>query len=274
MSGTAAESRGSRLRVVADGVGTIDKSADRPVFKQIADELRQQIATGAIAQGERIPSETQLMERYGVARMTVRQALATLKAEGILIAEHGRGVFVRATPVVRRVASDRFSRRHREAGSAAFIAEAQGIGAPSVDELEVGHENATSGLREALGLPARSKVLARRRRYLIDGHPVELAESYVPSAIARGTQIEERHTGPGGIYARLEELGHELSEFMEEVGARMPTPEERRRLRLPEGTPVLTVRRIAFDTNGTPVELTDTVKAAPSYVLEYRFPAR
>lgn len=274
MSGAAAESRGSRLRVVADGISAIDKSADRPVFKQIADDLREQIATGAIAQGERIPSETQLMERYNVARMTVRQALATLKAEGLLIAEHGRGVFVRATPVVRRVASDRFSRRHREAGSAAFIAEAQGIGAPSVDELEVGHENATPGLREAFGLPARSKVLARRRRYLIDGHPVELAESYVPSSIARGTQIEERHTGPGGIYARLEELGHELSEFMEEVAARMPTPEERRRLRLPEGTPVLTVRRIAFDTNGAAVELTDTVKAAPSYVLEYRFPAR
>src|SRR6478752_7442993 len=45
------------------------------------------------------------------------------------------------------------------------------------------------------------------------------------------------------------------------------------RLRLPAGTPVLTVRRIAFDTKGLPVELTDTVKAAPSYVLEYRFPA-
>jgi GntR family transcriptional regulator len=42
---------------------------------------------------------------------------------------------------------------------------------------------------------------------------------------------------------------------------------------LPTGTPVLTVRRIAYDRNGTAVELTDTVKAAPSYVLEYRFPA-
>jgi GntR family transcriptional regulator len=65
-----------------------------------------------------------------------------------------------------------------------------------------------------------------------------------------------------------------LDEFTEEVAARMPTPEERQRLLLPEGTPVLTVRRIAFDTEGTPVEMTDTVKAAPSYVLEYRFPAR
>lgn len=261
-----------RLRTV-DGLSLVDKTADRPVFKQIADELRAQISSGAWAPGERIPSESQLMERYGVARMTVRQALGALKAEGLLLAEHGRGVFVRARPVVRRVASDRFARRQREAGQAAFIAEAEGVGAPSVDELEVGYEVASAEVRDALGLPGRAKVLARRRRYLLDDHPVELAQSYVPASLAKGTAIEVRHTGPGGIYARLEESGHALAEFTEEVAARMPTPEERTRLRLPEGTPVLTVRRIAFDTKGVRVEMTDTVKAAPSYVLEYRFPA-
>jgi len=261
-----------RLRSV-EPVGVVDKTADRPVFRQIADDLRGQIAAGSLSPGEKIPSESQLMARYGVARMTVRQALGALKAEGLVLAEHGRGVFVRALPVVRRVASDRFARQHREAGQAAFIAEAQGVAAPSVDELEVGYEGAGVEVREALGLTARSKVLARRRRYLLDGQPVELAESYIPAAFARGTTIEERHTGPGGIYARLEETGHTLAEFTEEVGARMPTPVERVRLRLPEGTPVLTVRRIAFDIKGVRVELTDTVKAAPSYVLVYRFPA-
>jgi GntR family transcriptional regulator len=53
----------------------------------------------------------------------------------------------------------------------------------------------------------------------------------------------------------------------------MPTPKERRRLSLPEGTPVITVMRVAYDVDGRPVEMTDTVKSAPSYVLEYSFPA-
>ncbi len=268
----AGKTRAERRLHAVDAV-SVDKTADRPVFKQIADDLRSQINVGTLAPGDRLPSESQLMERYGVARMTVRQSMSGLKAEGLVVAEHGRGVFVRGRPVVRRVASDRFARRHRESGQAAFIAEAEGVGAPSVDELEVGHEVAAPEVRECLGLTSRAKVLARRRRYLIDGQPVELAASYVPSALAKGTPIEERHTGPGGIYARLEELGHTLAEFTEEVGARMPTPEERRRLRLPDGTPVLTVRRIAFDTKGNRVEMTDTLKAAPSYLLEYRFPA-
>lgn len=265
---------GARRRLLAvDGLTVVDKTSDRPVFKQIADDLRRQIADEVYESGARLPSESQLMTQYGVARMTVRQALSALRAEGLAVAEHGRGVFVRARPVVRRVASDRFARRHREAGQAAFIAEAQAVGAPGVDELEVGYEVASPEVRRCLDLPARARVLARRRRYLIDGQPVELAASYVPSKMAKGTAIEGRHTGPGGIYARLEESGHELAEFTEEVGARMPTPEERQRLQLPDGTPVLTVRRVAYDVAGVRVEMTDTVKAAPSYLLEYRFPA-
>jgi GntR family transcriptional regulator len=254
-------------------VTPVDKSSDRPAFKQIADDLRRQIEAGMLSAGDRVPSESQLMATYGVARMTVRQALALLKAEGLLLAEHGRGVFVRSKPVVRRVASDRFARRHRDRGQAAFIAEAESVGAPSVDQLEVGTEKPAPEVRECLQLSRRDRVVARRRRYLLDGQPVELASSYVPATLAKGTLIEERHTGPGGIYARLEEAGHVLAEFTEEVAARMPTPDERQRLLLPEGTPVLTVRRIAFDHNGRPVEMTDTVKAAPSYILEYRFPA-
>src|SRR5689334_13731287 len=119
-------------------LGQVDKASDTPAFKQIAEQLRASVAAGRLAPGDKVPSESQLMEHFGVARMTVRQALADLRAEGLLVAEHGRGVFVRERPVVRRLASDRFARRHREEGQAAFLAEAEGVGVPSVDQLEVG----------------------------------------------------------------------------------------------------------------------------------------
>ena len=181
---------------------------------------------------------------------------------------------MREAPKVRRIASDRFARRHRKGGKAAFIAEAEGLGSPAVDEIEVAKGPASEDISRLASDSRRvPKLWARERRYLMDGHPVELASSYVPLDLAEGTPIEATDTGPGGIYARIEEQGHTLAEFTEEVAARMPTPEERRRLRLPAGTPVLTVRRVAYDTDGRPVEMTDTVKAAPSYVLEYRFPA-
>lgn len=205
--------------------------------------------------------------------MTVRQAVAELKAEGLVIAEHGRGVFVRNRPTVRRLASDRFARRHREAGKAAFLAETESLGTPGVDQLEVGQVMAGERVAQRLKVRKTAKVVRRDRRYLIDEVPVELATTYVPLTIARGTLITSQDTGPGGVYARIEEAGIQLGSFTEEVGARMPTPEERRRLSLPEGTPVITVTRVAYDVERRPVEMTDTVKSAPSYVLEYSFPA-
>ncbi|MFE1781405.1 UTRA domain-containing protein, partial [Streptomyces sp. NPDC059506] len=103
--------------------------------------------------------------------------------------------------------------------------------------------------------------------------PVEFAVSYLPLDIARGTPIAEPNPGPGGIYARLEELGHRLDHFDEEIRARMPSPDEVKTLRLAAGVPVIHLIRTAHDTAGRAVEVCDTVMAADAYVLAYRLPA-
>lgn len=257
-------------------LGTLDRHNDRPPYRQIADHLRAAIDAGELRAGDRLPSEAVLTEHYHVARMTVRQAIQELRTEGRVVAEHGRGVFVRQPAPVRRLASDRFLRRHREAGQAAFLVEAAKTGAdPSVDQIEVTIGRAPVDVQERLHLEdGADDVVVRSRRYLADGRPMEVAVSFLPRSIAEGTAITEVNTGPGGIYARLEEAGHELDHFVEEVTARMPTADERRRLELASGAPVLVVVRTAYDTAGLPVEVCDTVKAAPAYVLEYDIPAR
>jgi GntR family transcriptional regulator len=251
----------------------LDPTSDRAVFRQIADHLRRAIASGRVAEGDQLPSETQLGEHYGVSRMTARHALDVLLSEGLIVKEHGRGVFVRRRPRVRRLGSDRFARRHREEGKAAFIAEVEGAGArPTVDEITVAEEAPTDDASALLGLDVGERVIVRRRRYLIDGHPVEFATSYIPASIARGTTIAEPDTGPGGIYRRLEELGHRLDHYDEEIRARMPAPDEARRLLLAPGVPVFHLVRTAWDADGRAVEVCDTVMSAASYVLDYRLP--
>src|SRR6266480_8097825 len=116
----------------------IDPASDRAVYKQIADHLREAIGRGRLKEGDQLPSEAQLMGYYGVARMTIRSALRLLEAEGLITAEHGRGVYVRARPPVRRLASDRFAQRHRKEGKAAFVIESEQTGAAaSVDMIRV-----------------------------------------------------------------------------------------------------------------------------------------
>jgi len=99
---------------------------------------------------------------------------------------------------------------------------------------------------------------------------VETAISYIPLDIAHGTPITELNPGPGGIYARLEELGHRLDHFEEEVRARMPAPDEAKALLLSHGVPVLHLVRTAYDTGDRAVEICDTVMASDAYVLSYR----
>ncbi|MGO9080191.1 MAG: GntR family transcriptional regulator [Streptosporangiaceae bacterium] len=253
---------------------TVDPGSDRPVYKQIADHLRAAIATGGLAEGDQLPSEAQLMSHYGVARMTARNALRLLLDEGLVIAEHGRGVYVRARPPVRRLASDRFAQRHRKEGKAAFIVEAGQVAAtPAVDMIKVTRGPAPAEVSDRLKTAEGEKVVIRSRRYLLDGRPVETAVSYIPADLADGTPITDPNPGPGGIYARLEEQGHTLDRFTEDVAARMPTPDEARLLALPPGVPVFRLVRTAYDIEGRAVEVCDTIMAADAYLLSYELPA-
>lgn len=77
----------------------IDRADDKPPYRQIASILREGIVSNQLPARKRLPSEAELIEHFGVARMTVRQAIYELRSEGLVISQHGRGVFVRPTPL-------------------------------------------------------------------------------------------------------------------------------------------------------------------------------
>jgi GntR family transcriptional regulator len=184
-------------------------------------------------------------------------------------------VYVRTQPPVRRLASDRFARRHRKEGRAAFLAESEAMSAtPGVDMLKVTEARPPAEVAERLGLSGKDKTVVRSRRYLLDGKPVETAVSYIPSDLARGTPIAEPNPGPGGIYARIEDQGHVLERFTEEVTARMPSPDEAKVLAMSPGVPVFRLIRTAYAMDGRAVEVCDTIMAADAYLLAYELPAQ
>jgi DNA-binding transcriptional regulator YhcF (GntR family) len=75
--------------------GMIDPSADRAVFRQLADLLRDQIESGDLGPGEALPSELRLAQEHGISRTTVRQAIGQLRTEGLVTVDRPRGTFVR-----------------------------------------------------------------------------------------------------------------------------------------------------------------------------------
>ncbi|MCA6091627.1 GntR family transcriptional regulator [Streptomyces sp. SCA3-4] len=242
---------------------------------QIADDLAEQIRVGVLAPGAQVPSESDIMSRYGVSQGTVRKAVAELRTAGLVETHHGRGSYVRRLPPVHRKSSDRFRRSHRRGGKAAYMVEAQQAGRePSVHVLYVGPTDAPADIAERMRLATGETVLARRRRYFSDGTPTEEAVSYLPWQVAEAIpEMLSDNPGDGGIYARLEEHGHTLVEFVESVRARPATKQEAVALSLSPGSPVIHLIREAVTDRGRVVEVCDTVMAADRFVLEYRIAA-
>jgi hypothetical protein len=125
---------------------------------------------------------------------------------------------------------------------------------------------------DCAGLDQHAEVVARDRLMLADDRPVQIAVSRLPGDLARGTPIEQEDTRPGGIYARLDDLGHGPTHFTVIVSARMPGPEESPALALSGGTPVLLITQVAYDSNDRPFEVNDMVLAADHYELVYEVP--
>jgi len=71
-----------------------------PAYQQIADAIRSQIADGTYKAAAKLPSEPELMHRFEVSRIVVRQALDVLRRDGAIVTHQGRGSFVAATPTV------------------------------------------------------------------------------------------------------------------------------------------------------------------------------
>jgi GntR family transcriptional regulator len=262
--------------------GVVDPQADRPVYKQIADQLRAAIMTGVLGPGEQVPSEHELVSEYGVARGTARQAIMLLRNEGLIEAIHGLGSFVRAPEPIERLRPDRLSRGWefgRDPDDPPIDDELHGpiggpMGAPpeelmmSFDTRQLGKARAPADVAALLGLPEGAAVLVRRWETLFEHSVRAIVSAYVPWAIATAAGLQDVETGPA-VYLALAASGHRATRMIEEVQARMPTTAEAHKLNLRSGVPVLSVQRVNHTTDGQPVEVSISVMSADRYRLVY-----
>lgn len=236
-------------------------TGEGPAYQQVADELRRKIKTGVYQPGANLPSTPVLMGDYDVSTNTVQKALRILKAEGLVASHKGRSVFVRE-------ASRKISR------SADYITPV-GDGEPapyrmSSDQLTIAREVPPDDVAEALGLDAEEEAIRRGRVMLdVSGKVDEIVVSWIPADVAGGTELERPARLKGGMPTTLKRLGFPPTSVKEFVDARMPTPDEARTLRLPEGTPVFRLLRVTRSANDRPVEALEIVLGGDKYRLEY-----
>lgn len=201
-----------------------------PRYHRIADLLRAQILAGDYTPGQQLPAETTLMDLHTVSRNTVRLALRQLIDEGLVVADQGRGTFVRTRP--QPLVWD------LTVGPQQWAATVEAAGHRLSHDLQVTIVSPPQSIAARLGTPSDTTVVCRRRLQIVDGEPILLALTYITADLADRGWPEAR--------AR-----HELA-------TRPPTHEESQALSLPVATPVLEHTRTSYTDNGQPLLITVT----------------
>jgi GntR family transcriptional regulator len=256
----------------------IDRRADRPVYKQVADDLRRRVVSGQLGPGDPLPSEPQLVAECGVSRTIVRQGLALLRNEGLIQPKHGKGWFVRSQRPVRRMASARYQAELNQVTRAAHERDDTPFTYDHRDFQQFDLQRtltpvpADETLAEVFGVDVGTMLLLREFTFVFDGEPHRASRSYLLLDMVDGTPIVDpaKEPWPGGTMAQLDSVGVRVSSVEEVVQARMPTPEERRDLRIDDGTPVLAVRRLMYAGDKVVEACVDIVIPADRVILHYR----
>jgi GntR family transcriptional regulator len=161
--------------------GRVDRSSPVPVWAQVVQDIRRRIDAGVLVSGQRLPSETELAAEFSVSRITIRQALGHLSADGYVDRRQGTGTFVsaRTTPVQHDLSLNVPWRiRLRDEGHKA-------ISEPLVSAVE---RAVPADFGE--GFAVAGEVVYLKRLQRVDTQPIGITESWLPARLVPGLAEE------------------------------------------------------------------------------------
>lgn len=215
-----------------------------PLYRQIKSLMLQGLESGEWRPGEAIPSETELAQRFNVSQGTVRKAIDEMAAENLLVRKQGKGTFVASHNDPRVLF--RFLRLVPVDGD---------LVAPQSVPLQCWRAKAGHEAARVLHLKPGAPIIVLRRVLKFSGKPVVIDEIYLPGELFQALSLDMLEQYQGSLYSLFE------SQF----GVRMIRAEERLRavaadrasaeaLGVSEGSPLLSVERVAYTYGDKPVE--------------------
>lgn len=230
---------------------TLKRDAQLPLYQQLANEIKAQIASGELRQNEQLMTEMELSRTFGVSRITVRKALELLVEEDILSKRQGVGAFVTGKKLVRSM---------NVMMGFTQTCEANGQKATS-QLLFAGLNDARPADVELLGVKEGEAVLSLRRLRFCDGVPVMVEEVRMQRSFAY--LLGEDLTG--SLHKLLAENGVKVVKGVKNINIGYATKEESSLLGVGEGAALLLQRDVSYGENGQAVYRSKSVINADRY---------
>ncbi|MGK4218529.1 GntR family transcriptional regulator [Kocuria marina] len=213
--------------------------------REIATFLRAAINGGEFPPGRPLPSEAELTEKFRTSRGPVRQAMATLRSEGLVSSGRGRRTIVLDTvPTQSFDGVISYSEWCRQSGFE-----------PGQVTQSVTRHAAGPVLAAGLDIQPSDHVVSVFRLRLLNGRPAMVERLNYPLAVGR--HILTFDTDSGSIYQHLIESGVDINNATRTIDAIGADPDDARLLEVAEGTPLLRVKRRGFSSDGRPIEFSD-----------------
>jgi GntR family transcriptional regulator len=225
-----------------------------PLYKQLADTLREKIQSGAFNENAPLPPERELAQQHGMSRETVRKALRLLDEAGLIYSDQGRGTFVTAHSL-REMAGT--------VGSFTLDTRKRG-GTPGQKILEFKKTAAGLAMANVMHVTSDTELLYVKRLRYINNNPVGIQTSWVALPEQKKIGVEQL-ARKGSLYRLLvEDLGLSPSMAIENLGAVSASGEDADLLEVEAGSPILLCERITLSDRRVPIEFCE-MRYGPSY---------
>lgn len=212
----------------------------------------------SLSPGDAIPSERSLCAALEVSRPTLRTAVGELVAAGLLVREHGRGMFVAPEKITQELVSD-----HRTM----VAPRASGVWTSRLLEFTTIAAGARVGRRLHLS-PAADIVYVARLR-LVDGAPMAIEHLHIPAVLVPALTAQELEAGD--LYEHLHDRhGVRVSEAVQTIEPTVVSQAEAKILGVPHLSPALLFERLTSDTDGRAVEYVHSVYRGDRYRITTR----
>jgi GntR family transcriptional regulator len=238
-----------------------------PLYRQIADTLRQKIESGEYTPGTQLPTEDELIAEYHMSRNTVRAAIKDLATGGLVETRHGIGTFVpeQVLPIVTSLTADLHADRGGGEGLV-YTAEVTSSGRRAANgDTRVEMQQAQGAVADSLKIPGGSSVVSRHQPRYVDDLPWSLQTSFYPkSVVERAPRLLEAADIEEGTVAYMATCGIRQVGYWDGLEVRTPDETETNFFGLPiDGRiQVVEIYRVAFDQDANRIRLTVTVYRA------------
>lgn len=215
------------------------------LYEQLKLLIKKDIVDKVYKPGEKMPSETELGERYGVSRITVRRAVKELSNEGLLTCKQGKGTFVNH-PKIRSQILD----------LGGFIETAVSPGSRTTRVLSKTIVEANEQIAGCLNIQAGTELLQVKRLLLEDDFPMVIDIAYFPLDIFPDI-IYKISDNVSTFKIMREEYGIVMKKAYKEFSVEISNLEQSKLLDCPPGEPLFAISKVIYDADGRPVHLSN-----------------